>query len=308
PAHGQHRSRSLMKTLKKKFSIYQSSQKVRKLWCDYTEAKSGIESPYSGSTTSAESREGDDYDAGASAFPPSLSSAGSIAAGQGPARALRAFVDAVDLTDARQAAVLQNLDDVGQGELVSTLIELARGLVGADDALGGPIPLSVTAGDVALAEKSLTVAQTCLAGTTTARQPTEWKERLRHLVAILAAEEGAPDGQMLVPLDTDMCRRMLDVKAAALGVLKLVATDHEKVVGLGIYGGFKTIAHLALPRGSLLRPQAVELLALFLVMPRPDPESAARQEPRGRTGRWVGRFGGGGGDGGGASRSPRFSG
>lgn len=86
-------------------------KQVRKLWCDYSEAKGGIESPFSSSTTSAESREGDDYDAGASAFPPSLSSssAGSIAAGQGPARALRAFVDAVDLTDARQAAVLQNL-------------------------------------------------------------------------------------------------------------------------------------------------------------------------------------------------------
>lgn len=68
----------------------------------------------------------------------------------------------------------------------------------------------------------------------------------------------------------------------------------------------QTIAHLALPRGSLLRPQAVELLALFLAMPRPDPESAARQEPRGKTGRWVGRFGVGGG--GGAGRSPRFGG
>lgn len=30
-------------------------------------------------------------------------------AGRGPARALRAFVEAVDLADARQAAVLQNL-------------------------------------------------------------------------------------------------------------------------------------------------------------------------------------------------------
>lgn len=71
------------------------------------------------------------------------------------------------------------------------------------------------------------------------RRPKEWKEHARHLVAILATEEGAPDGQMLVPLDTDICRRMLDVKAVALRVLELVATDHERVVEVGRCGGFQ---------------------------------------------------------------------
>lgn len=215
---------------------------VRKLWCDYGEAKSAVASPFSSSTTSAESREGDDFEADATASTVSSSSAlpGSsaidLAAGQGPARALRAFVDAVDLTDARQAAVLQNLvsvlaaakpnlsavlkvltgglawrkggeggctgtlvclncqctavhdtmfsiylgfsrsckhrcvyvyhfqDEVGQGELVTTLIQLAEALVVAD--AGGSLSLSPTAGDVALAEKCLTVAQTCLVGAT----------------------------------------------------------------------------------------------------------------------------------------------
>lgn len=60
-------------------------------------------------------------------------------------------------------------------------------------------------------------------------------------MAILAAEESAPDGQMLVPLDTDMCRRMLDVKAAALLVLRLLATDHGRVVEVGRCGGFQVI-------------------------------------------------------------------
>lgn len=61
-------------------------------------------------------------------------------------------------------------------------------------------------------------------------------------MAILAAEEGAPDGQMLVPLDTDMCRRMLDVKAVALRVLRLIATDHGGVVEVGRCGGFQVRA------------------------------------------------------------------
>lgn len=65
-------------------------------------------------------------------------------------------------------------------------------------------------------------------------------------MAILAAEEGAPDGQMLVPLDTDMCRRMLDVKAAALVVLRLVAADHERVVEVGRRGGFRVRVMFAL--------------------------------------------------------------
>lgn len=79
----------------------------------------------------------------------------------------------------------------------------------------------------------------CRRDSTTQRKAVEWKEHLRPLVAILAAEEGAPDGQMLVPLDTDMCRRMLDVKAAALLVLRLVATDHDRVVEAGRCGGFR---------------------------------------------------------------------
>lgn len=84
---------------------------VRKLWCDYSEAKGTIDSPQGcSSTTSAESREGEDHDAAdATAISSDVYSSGTIAAGQGPARALRAFVDAVDLADARQAAVLQTL-------------------------------------------------------------------------------------------------------------------------------------------------------------------------------------------------------
>lgn len=99
---------------------------VRKLWCDYSEAKGAIASPFSSSTTSAESREGDDFDADVTPIPSSvpIHSSGSlhVAAGQGPARALRAFVDAVDLTDARQAAVLQNLVSV----LEDWFVELNR--------------------------------------------------------------------------------------------------------------------------------------------------------------------------------------
>lgn len=55
-------------------------------------------------------------------------------------------------------------DEVGQGELVTTVIQLAETLVVADESRS--LSLSTTAGDVALAEKCLTVAQTCLAGAT----------------------------------------------------------------------------------------------------------------------------------------------
>lgn len=56
---------------------------------------------------------------------------------------------------------------MGQGELVTTLIQLAEALVvaGANGA-GGSLSLSPTAVDVALAEKCLTMVQTCLTGTT----------------------------------------------------------------------------------------------------------------------------------------------
>lgn len=83
---------------------------VRKLWLDYSEAKGDVASPFGSSTTSAESREGDEYDADARPISSSgVPTSSSVQAGQGPARALRAFVEAVDLADARQAAVLQNL-------------------------------------------------------------------------------------------------------------------------------------------------------------------------------------------------------
>lgn len=87
-----------------------SPTQVRKLWFDYNEAKAAIDSPFGSSTTSAGSHEGDGFDADTTASPPNpIPSSSSIAAGQGPVRALRAFVDAVDLADARQTAVLQNL-------------------------------------------------------------------------------------------------------------------------------------------------------------------------------------------------------
>lgn len=54
-------------------------------------------------------------------------------------------------------------DEGGQGELVATLLELAEALVGAD-ARGGA--LCPTAADVDLAEKALTVVQTCLSQNT----------------------------------------------------------------------------------------------------------------------------------------------
>lgn len=85
----------------------------------------------------------------------------------------------------------------------------------------------------------------------------------------------------------------------------------------------QTIARLALPRVSILRPQAVEMLAFFLAMPWPDPDhsrSPTRSGSRGPTGRWGRRVGslggdggagGGGGSGGGGTvntrRSPRLS-
>ncbi|CAM9940539.1 unnamed protein product, partial [Sphacelaria rigidula] len=84
-----------------------------------------------------------------------------VAAGQGPGRALRAFVDAVDLGDAKQAGVLQNLDDGVQGELVATLLALAEAITGAGLRKGlfkrGPA-------DIALAEKALQLVESCLAG------------------------------------------------------------------------------------------------------------------------------------------------
>lgn len=58
-------------------------------------------------------------------------------------------------------------------------------------------------------------------------------------MAILAAEEGAPDGHLLVPLDTNVRRRMLDVKSVALQVLRLFATDHEAVLEIGRCRGFE---------------------------------------------------------------------
>lgn len=67
----------------------------------------------------------------------------------------------------------------------------------------------------------------------------ERKGHLRRLVAILAAEEGAPDGQMFVPLDTDVSRRMLDAKSVALQVLRLFATDHDAVLEIGRCRGFE---------------------------------------------------------------------
>lgn len=67
----------------------------------------------------------------------------------------------------------------------------------------------------------------------------ERKGHLRRLLAILTAEEGAPDGQMLVPLDTDVCRRMLDAKTVALQVLRLFVTDHEAVLEMGRCRGFE---------------------------------------------------------------------
>lgn len=71
------------------------------------------------------------------------------------------------------------------------------------------------------------------------RRPKDWKEHLRQLVSILAGEEGAPDGQVPVPLDTDMSRRMIEVKAAALRVLRFITVDHERVAELGHYRGFQ---------------------------------------------------------------------
>lgn len=69
---------------------------VRKLWGEYSEAW-GAESREAGGAASSDT-------AGSSGINLDL-----VAAGQGPGRALRAFVDAVDLGDAKQAGVLQNL-------------------------------------------------------------------------------------------------------------------------------------------------------------------------------------------------------
>lgn len=83
-----------------------------------------------------------------------------------------------------------------------------------------------------------TLPSSCLIGSTP-RRPKECEEHVRQLVSILAGEEGAPDGQILVTLDTDMSRRMMDVKAVALRVLRLVAADHESVVEVGRCRGFQ---------------------------------------------------------------------
>lgn len=85
----------------------------------------------------------------------------------------------------------------------------------------------------------------CLNGRAHTRRdrPKEWKEQLRQLIAILAEKEPTPNGEVPVPLDTEMAaefdRRMVDVKAAALRVVRLVATDHERVAELGRHKGFQ---------------------------------------------------------------------
>lgn len=70
---------------------------VRKLWVEYSEAGGG-ESRDPGTVAGTDGTGSN-----------SLISLDLLAAGQGPGRALRAFVDAVDLGDARQASVLQSL-------------------------------------------------------------------------------------------------------------------------------------------------------------------------------------------------------
>lgn len=101
-------------------------EQVRKLWCDYSEAINS-NSNRGTATETAGNGVGDEVpipeitDASISTSTINSSDSTSISAthtssasgltvgGQGPARALRAFVDAVDLSDAKQAAVLQNL-------------------------------------------------------------------------------------------------------------------------------------------------------------------------------------------------------
>lgn len=84
---------------------------MRKLWTDYSEARGStinnggiiINGSNSWSAHGSESL----VEEGSGA--PSLPHVPSVVGGQGPARALRAFVDAVDLADGKQAAMLQNL-------------------------------------------------------------------------------------------------------------------------------------------------------------------------------------------------------
>ena len=78
----------------------------------------------------------------------------------------------------------------------------------------------------------------------TPRRPKEWKEHLRQLVAILTGEESAPDGHILVPLDTDMSRRMTEVKVVTLRILRLVAFDRERGAEVGRCGGFQVSARV----------------------------------------------------------------
>lgn len=83
---------------------------MRKLWGDYSEARGSTNiHTINSSSSNSWSADGDGAEAVSDEGATSLSSVVGVAFGQGPARALRAFVDAVDLSDGKQAAMLQNL-------------------------------------------------------------------------------------------------------------------------------------------------------------------------------------------------------
>lgn len=82
---------------------------MRKLWSDYSEARGSTNSGIIINGSNSWSAHGSEAPVEEGAGAPSLPYVPSVVGGQGPARALRAFVDAVDLADGKQAAMLQNL-------------------------------------------------------------------------------------------------------------------------------------------------------------------------------------------------------
>lgn len=102
-------------------SLYASSQ-VRKLWGDYSEARGAIANSRSHEDFDHEpsTEHGEAHD-GSTVTNSGAHIVSSTAAGRGSGRALRAFVEAVDLGDAKQAAVLQNLVSVSSPLRLSSL-------------------------------------------------------------------------------------------------------------------------------------------------------------------------------------------
>ncbi|CAM9596529.1 unnamed protein product, partial [Choristocarpus tenellus] len=252
-----------MKALKRKISEYQSGQKVRRLWGDYCDAKNA---------EGGEER----------VAPPGTGQAG---------RALRAFVDAVDLMDAKQPAMLESLADSGQGDLVATLLELAEVLVGVGDATVSPPP-----SEIALAGKALGVVEACLAEESLQRRSLETGDPVGTVLRMLGWEPaeagvgigavGFKEGKSSIDGSGDV--NFNTVKEACLRLLCVIARDEEGSLDVGHRQGFQTVSRLVLAKHTGLQAQAVATINHFLASTVSDlPLAPGVGTTVGEGGRWA---------------------